>query len=204
MGATHLPKTFQDCLPLVDHLLLPHNDPLKIPHQYFTDGSFLKGSESRSVESDSLRPHGLYSPWNSPGPNTGVGSLSFLQGIFPTQGSNPGPLHCRWILNNLSHQESQRILEWGAYPFSRGSYWPRKWTGVPCIAGRFFTNWTIMKALFKRWQWQTPSWVCYYNIFWCVKAASLPMAFSRMGKFLHAYLVLYFSQGHNCQHLYRQ
>ena len=43
-----------------------------------------------SVMSDSLWPHGLYSPWNSPGQNTGVGSLSLLQGIFPTQGSNPG------------------------------------------------------------------------------------------------------------------
>ena len=45
-----------------------------------------------------LRPHGLYSLWNSPGQNTGVGSLSLLQGIFLTQGSNPGILHCRWIL----------------------------------------------------------------------------------------------------------
>ena len=52
-------------------------------------------SESCSVMSDSLRPHGLYSPWNSPAQNTGVGSLSLLQGIFPTQGSNPGLLHCR-------------------------------------------------------------------------------------------------------------
>ena len=40
-------------------------------------------SESHSVESDSLRPHGIYSPWNSPGQNTGVGSLSLLQGTFP-------------------------------------------------------------------------------------------------------------------------
>ena len=53
-------------------------------------------SESRSVESDSLRPDGLYSPWNFPGQNTGVGILSLLQGIFLTQGSNPGlPLHRR-------------------------------------------------------------------------------------------------------------
>ena len=42
-----------------------------------------------------LRAHGLYSPWNSPGQNTGVGSLCLLQGIFPTQGSNPGLPHCR-------------------------------------------------------------------------------------------------------------
>ena len=46
-------------------------------------------SESRSVMSDSLRSHGLYSPWASPGQNTGVSNLSFLQGIFPTQGLNP-------------------------------------------------------------------------------------------------------------------
>ena len=49
-----------------------------------------------------LRPHGLYSPWNSLGQNTGVGSLSLLQGIFPTQGSNPGLLHRRKILDQLS------------------------------------------------------------------------------------------------------
>ena len=57
----------------------------------------------RNVET---RPHGLYSPWNSPGHNIGVGSLSLLQGIFPTQGSNPGLLHCRQILYQLSHKGS--------------------------------------------------------------------------------------------------
>ena len=55
-------------------------------------------SESRSAMSDSFRPHGLYSPWNSPGLTTGVGSFSLLQGIFPTQGSNSGLSHSRWIL----------------------------------------------------------------------------------------------------------
>ena len=63
-------------------------------------------SESRSVVSDSLQPHGLYSPWNSPGQNTGVGSLSLLQGIFPTQGLNPGLLNCRQIRYQLSHKRS--------------------------------------------------------------------------------------------------
>ena len=52
-------------------------------------------SESSSVVFDSLGPHGLYSPWNSPGQNTAVGSLSLLQRIFPTQGLNPDLLHCR-------------------------------------------------------------------------------------------------------------
>ena len=48
----------------------------------------------------------LYSPWNSPGQNTGVGSLSLLQRIFPPQGSNPGLWHCRQILYQLSHKGS--------------------------------------------------------------------------------------------------
>ena len=58
------------------------------------------GYESCSVMSDSLQPHRL-SPWNSPGQNTGVGSLSLLQGISPTQESNRGLLHYRRILNQL-------------------------------------------------------------------------------------------------------
>ena len=104
-------------------------------------------SESCSVTSDSLWPHGLYSPWDSLGQNTGVGSLSFLQGIFPTQGLNPGLLHCGQILYQLSHKGSSRILEWVAYPFSSRSSWPRNRTRVSCIAGSFFTNWTIRETL---------------------------------------------------------
>ena len=69
-----------------------------------------ESSASRSVVSDSLRPHELYSLWNSPGQNTGVGSHSFLQGIFPTQRSNSGILLCRWILYLLSHQGSPLFL----------------------------------------------------------------------------------------------
>ena len=92
-------------------------------------------SESQPLVSDSLQPHGVYSTWNSPGQNTRVGSCSFLQGIFPTQGSNPaeppgknkntrvgslsllqgifltqevnqGLLHCRSISYQLSYQGS--------------------------------------------------------------------------------------------------
>ena len=69
----------------------------------------LPESESHSAESDSLRPHGLYSSWNSPGQNTEVGSRSLLQRIFPIQGSNPGLPHCRWILYQLNHQGSPRM-----------------------------------------------------------------------------------------------
>ena len=84
-----------------------------------------------------LQPHGLQPTrllWDSAGKNTGVGSLSLVQGIFPTQGLNPGLPHCKRILYQLRHKESPRILEWVAFPFSRGSSQPRNWTRVSCIA----------------------------------------------------------------------
>ena len=111
-------------------------------------------SESCSDVSDFLRPHGLYSRWNSPGQNTGVGSLSLLQGIFPTQGSNPDLLHCRQILYQLSQQGSPRILEWVAYPFFNGSSWPRNWARVSSIAGGFFTSWATREAHIMSGTWQ--------------------------------------------------
>ena len=70
-----------------------------------------------------------------------------LQGIFPTQDSNPGLLHYRWIFYHLSHQGSPRILEWVAYPFSRGSSQPRDWIQASHIAGRFFTVWATREIL---------------------------------------------------------
>ena len=104
-------------------------------------------SESHSVVSDSLWSIGLYSPWNSPGQNTRVDSRSLLQGIFPTQGSNPGLAHCRPILYQLSHQGSPRTLVWVDYFFSSRSSWPKNWAGVSYIAGGFFTDWAIREAL---------------------------------------------------------
>ena len=103
-------------------------------------------SESCSVVSDSLQPHGLYHPWNSPGQNTGVGSHSLLQGISPTQWLNPGLSHCGQILYQLSHQGSPRILEWVAYPFSSRSSRTGNLTGVSCIAGRFFISGATREA----------------------------------------------------------
>jgi len=93
--------------------------------------------------SNSLRPHVLYSSWNSPGQNTGVGSLSLLQGIFPTHGSNPDLPHCRQILYQLSHRGSPRILEWVVYAFSSRSSRPKNRTRVSRIADRFFTKWAM-------------------------------------------------------------
>ena len=93
-----------------------HGGSAPLPHPLFNASfsydcswvtSFINSaSESCSVMSDSLWPHGLYSPWNSSGQNTGLGSLSLLQGIFPTQGSNLGLLQCRRILYQLRHKES--------------------------------------------------------------------------------------------------
>ena len=89
---------------------------------------------------NSLLPHGLYSPWSSPGQNTGRGSYSLLQRISPTQELSLSLLHYRQILYHLSHQESPRILEWVAYSFSSGSSQPRDQTRVSCTAGGFFSS----------------------------------------------------------------
>ena len=72
---------------------------------------------SRSVMPDSLRPHGLQPTrllcsWDFPGKDTGVGGHFLLQGIFPTQGSNPGILHCRQILYQLSYKGSPIYVLW--------------------------------------------------------------------------------------------
>ena len=109
----------------------------------------VKWSESRSLVSDSLWPCGRNRPWNSPGQNIGVGSLSLLQGIFPTQGSTPGLLHYRWILYQLSHKGSPiqpkdtpfpvlnqsivpcpvlTVASWSAYRFLRRLV---RWSGIP-------------------------------------------------------------------------
>ena len=79
--------------------------------------------------------------------NTGVGSLSLLQRIVPTQESNRGLWHCRQILYQLSHKGSPRILEWVAYRFFNRSSCPRNRTRVSCIAGRFFTSWATTDIL---------------------------------------------------------
>ena len=81
-------------------------------------------SESGSVVSNSLWPHGLDSPWNSPSQNTGVGK-PFLQDIFPTQELNPG-------------------LQ--PFPFSRVSSQPKDRIQVSGISGRHFTSWATREA----------------------------------------------------------
>ena len=124
--------------------------PKKKPQQLVTTWMDLESeSESHSVVSDSLQPHGCNPPGSSvhrdsPGKNTWTGCHALLQGIFPTQGLNSGVPHFRLILYHLSHERSPRILQWVAYPFSRGTFWPRNRTRVSCTASRFFTSWILL------------------------------------------------------------
>ena len=99
-------------------------------------------SESHSVMSDSLRLHGPYSSWNSPGQNTGVGSRSLLQGIFPTQGSNPGLLHCRQILYQLSHQEAPIFYRKLAVIFSWVPPIHSALRGIRHVSAKVISGWT--------------------------------------------------------------
>ena len=87
-----------------------------------------KERESHSIMSDSLQSHGLYSPWNSPGQNTGVGSRFLLQGLFPTQRSNPGLLHCRWILYHQVKPKGDRKSQRKEMTDQARSH--RRWTGA--------------------------------------------------------------------------
>ena len=83
---------------------------------------------------------------DSPGKNIEVGCHALLQGIFPTQGLNPHLPPCRWILYHLNHWRSSWILEWVAYPLSRGSSQPRNQTRISHITDGFFTSWATREA----------------------------------------------------------
>ena len=98
--------------------------------------------ERCSVMCKTLQPHALYSTWNSPGQNTGVGSLQPVPSPrgLPNPGVEPRSPTMQQVLYQLSHKESPRILDWVAYPFFSRSSQPRYQTGVLCIAGGFFTN----------------------------------------------------------------
>ena len=116
-------------------------------------------SESRSCVSNSLWPNGLYTPWNSPGQNTGMGSLSLLQHIVPPQGLSTGLLHWRLILCQLSHKGSPRMLKWAAYPFPVETSQHRNRTRVSYIAKGLFPNWVIsLKYTVSKFL------ICYHSI----------------------------------------
>ena len=85
--------------------------------------------------SDSATPWTIHSPWNSPGQNIGVGSLSLLQGISPTQGSNPSLPHCRRFLYQLSHKVKNKC-SWRSAAWRRTKQWKRSGGSTapsPCL-----------------------------------------------------------------------
>ena len=83
-------------------------------------------------------------------PEYRVGSLSLLQRIFPTQGWNPGLLHCGQVLYQLKHRGSPRILEWIAYPFSRGSSRTRNKPGSPALQADSLSTELSRKPLLEK------------------------------------------------------
>ena len=98
--------------------------------------------------SNCLQPHGLYSPSNPSGQNTGMGSCSLLQGIFPTQGSNPGFPHCRQILYQLSHQ-GRETLRYSSVQVSRSvmSNSVIPWTAARQPSLSITNSWSFLKLM---------------------------------------------------------
>ena len=119
-----------------DSLRPPGLQPTRFLHPWDFQG------KSTGMGCHCLLPHELYRPWNSPVQNTGVGSLCFLQGIFPTQGSNPGLPPCRQILYQLSHKNTGV----GSLSLLHQIFPTQESNLVSCIAGGFFTSWATREA----------------------------------------------------------
>ena len=101
---------------------------------------------------NSLWPHGLNSLWNSPSQNTGVSTCSLLQGIFPTQGSNPGLPHCRWILYQLNIREAQeywsRLLVGTSWATREARDWDRALIMLHLVFNKFIS--LLLYLLFRK------------------------------------------------------
>ena len=125
--------------------------------------------ESHSVMSNALQPHGLYSPWNSPGQNTGVvGSLSLLQGIFPTQGSKPGLLHCRQISLPAEPQGKPKKTEVGTLSLVQQILLTQEW------------NWGLL-----HWRWILYQLSCQGSPHADNEGATLPSPGVGLIKYIH-------------------
>ena len=114
-------------------------------------------SESCLVVSDSLQPYELYSPWNSPGQKTGVGNLSLLQGIFPTQGSNPGLPHGSGFFTSWTIRETPV----NSSPFFLRCFWTH--THTPHTHTFFFVYvciYILFYLLFKKMFLFIYFWLC--------------------------------------------
>ena len=98
-------------------------------HHHYKDWSEVKVTQSCRLFATPWTIQSMEFSWQ----NTGLGSLSLLQGIFPTQGLNPDLLHSRRILYQLNHKGRPEILELVAYPFFSGSSWPGIKLGSPAL-----------------------------------------------------------------------
>ena len=107
---------------------------------------------SNSLQHHGLQPTGLLYPWNSPGKNTGVGCHFLLQGIFLTQGSNPGLLHCRKMLFPRTHKGSPRCLETMSvmkivsFQLPSG-LWITLWRHIKCISSWVHFHMALKKVV---------------------------------------------------------
>ena len=126
----------------------------RLPQKYYSGIKW-----SRSVVSDSVRPHRLQptrlpGPWDSPGKNTGVGCHFLLQ-CSKVKSESEVAQSCPTLCDRIDCSPpgssiqgifQTRVLDWVAISFSRGSSWPRDWTQVSHIAGRHFTVWATREA----------------------------------------------------------
>ena len=114
--------------------------------------AFITPCKKVKVVSDSLGPHGLHRPWNSPGQNTGVGSCSLLQGIFPAQGLDPGLPHCRRILYHLSHPgESHSFAGMSRLLFSQPAVTANPLSLYVCLFCAFPIDWVRVYVVSSVW-----------------------------------------------------
>ena len=128
--------------------VIVHREDSISPVWMYSSSKGVKWSASHSVVPGALRPHGLYSPWNSPGQNTG----SLLQGISQPRDQTPVSWIADGFFTSWATGEAQRILEWVAYLCSSRSSQPRNRTGVSCIAGRFFTKFSYEGSYEEPWR----------------------------------------------------
>ena len=113
--------------------------------------------------SDSLPPHGLgltrlFCPWDSPSKNTGVGCHFLHQGIFPTQESNLGLLHCRHIVYRLSYEGSP-LNYWTAGEVPARSFLSQLLALIPITSAPYLERWHAISLLFL----QHEQCICVYT-----------------------------------------
>ena len=119
---------------------------------------------------------------DSPGKNIGVGCHAIFQGIFPTQGSNPGLQHCRQILYCLSHQGIPWKLETVVYPCSRGSSWLRNELRSPALQADILPAELPGKPTMEYEEWKLLSCVCLSVTPWTVAYQTLLCPWVSPGK----------------------